>query len=278
MSSVIPNGEMKCIWADAGFVSFKLCDRRFDCDNCAFDQVMRQRSTTPSRDASGIKNPVIEEESRDDLPVPTEVGVVRTNHETLAGLMNDFLMCPVSVPLPDDRLYSRNHVWIKDMGNGRHRMGIDHCASTFLLDAGSIILPQADTFSTRNTPFVWIILDDGTLAIRSSIDGKILTSNAELKEAPYLMTKDPYETGWISEIAIEQTDWQKTCLRATEMQPYYAQQFQELKIELLTGFDRKPLLLGATMMDGGSKPRNLRDILGTQKYLSFLKRLLSMRV
>lgn len=278
MSRVIPNGEVNCIWADAGFVSYKLCDRHFDCENCAFDQVMRQQSIAASVNAGSLKNPAIERESRDDFPVPTEVGVLRTTHETLAGLVNDFLMYPVSVPLPDDRFYSRNHVWIKEMGNGRYRMGIDHCASAFLLDAGSIILPQADTFSTRNTPYVWVILDDGTLAIRSPIDGKILRSNSELREAPHLITKDPYESGWISEIAAEQNDWQRTCLRTGEMQAYYFHQFQELKHEILSGFDRKPLLLGVTMMDGGAKPRDLRDILGSQKYVSFLKRLLSTRI
>ena len=38
---VVPDGEMECLWAEAGVVPYKLCDFHFDCTNCTFDIVMR---------------------------------------------------------------------------------------------------------------------------------------------------------------------------------------------------------------------------------------------
>ena len=38
---VVPDGEMECVWAEAGVVPYKLCDSHFDCTNCSFDIVMR---------------------------------------------------------------------------------------------------------------------------------------------------------------------------------------------------------------------------------------------
>lgn len=38
---VVPDGEVECVWAEAGVVPYKLCDFHFNCTNCSFDIVMR---------------------------------------------------------------------------------------------------------------------------------------------------------------------------------------------------------------------------------------------
>jgi glycine cleavage system H protein len=38
---IVPDGEMECVWAEAGVVPYKLCDFLYDCNNCTFDIVMR---------------------------------------------------------------------------------------------------------------------------------------------------------------------------------------------------------------------------------------------
>ena len=39
----IQNSEKQCIWMSAGVISYKLCPINYDCENCDFDTVMRQR-------------------------------------------------------------------------------------------------------------------------------------------------------------------------------------------------------------------------------------------
>ena len=36
--------DLKCIWMTSKLVSYKLCDKKFDCENCEFDKVFRNLS------------------------------------------------------------------------------------------------------------------------------------------------------------------------------------------------------------------------------------------
>lgn len=38
---LIPKEERKCIWMLIGFISYKLCDRDYQCEQCCFDQAMK---------------------------------------------------------------------------------------------------------------------------------------------------------------------------------------------------------------------------------------------
>ncbi|MEI6127990.1 MAG: hypothetical protein WCQ99_15695, partial [Pseudomonadota bacterium] len=42
---MIPEEEKKCIWMTTGLISYKLCTRDFRCEECIFDQVMRNEMT-----------------------------------------------------------------------------------------------------------------------------------------------------------------------------------------------------------------------------------------
>ena len=44
--SIIPDGDKKCIWMDAGVTGFKLCDLNFKCDTCEFNKEITQKQNT----------------------------------------------------------------------------------------------------------------------------------------------------------------------------------------------------------------------------------------
>ncbi len=292
MSRVIPEGELNCIWMEAGLVSYKLCERSYDCENCPFDQVMRMQSRSAS-------SPAVEQKKDAEETKPGKK--TYTSHETLVNLISDLFSPPLSVPLPGDRLYSRNHVWMKRVEENLYRVGIDHYAAYFLEGIQSIILPQANSVSSRNNPCAWILCEDGTIAVRSPLNGKTVKSNSKLKDSVYLVNKDPYDSGWISEVGIEgQKSLPKDCCDAAGMESLCSSQFQQLKQDLIAdfyrkrrvsaehsrqflqdliaNFDRKPPSLGVTLMDGGMRPRNLKDVLGSEKFVSFLQKLLSIKI
>lgn len=43
----VPDGA--CIWMEAGMMDYRLCDRKFDCENCPLDQALRGRGAPPAR-------------------------------------------------------------------------------------------------------------------------------------------------------------------------------------------------------------------------------------
>ena len=46
--SVIPRGELSCVWVLAGVLSYKLCDREYQCEACPLDIEMRHLYGTAS--------------------------------------------------------------------------------------------------------------------------------------------------------------------------------------------------------------------------------------
>ena len=44
---ILPRDAEPCIWMSAGLVSYKLCDRDFDCGNCPLDAALRGNAAAP---------------------------------------------------------------------------------------------------------------------------------------------------------------------------------------------------------------------------------------
>jgi len=267
---VIPDGEMNCVWVDAGLVSYKLCDRGFECENCPFDRVMRQQPN-PVSESVVVRQPGALKENSGDAS--------SHDHEALIGLVGTFLNPPQSRPLPTDRMYTKNHMWAKEIDSNRYRIGLDHFAASLLQDVGTIILPQAGTVYQRNMPFAWIILDNEPVAVRSPLNGKIAASNSALRESPSVIYDDPYDAGWLIEATVVDKDRPKTKpVDAGLMNEIHCDQFRQLQQSIISDIDKTWSSAGTTMMDGGGKPKSVRDIVGAKKYTSMLKGLLSVKI
>lgn len=263
ISKVIPDGELNCIWAEAGLVSYKLCDRNYECDDCPFDQVMRQRSTSVSTSTK-------EQPASHTVPGPAK-------QETLSDVISDIFGGPFSEKPPGDRVYSRGHVWVMKGTANAFRVGIDHYAARLLEGVGSMVFPQAGASAVRDNPCAWIICDDGTIAVQSPVDGTIRTVNPLLMESPTVVRGDPYGLGWLAEISSGE-DPSGICLDASAMEAESMNQFASLKREIIGEFDSRPPALGVTLMDGGSPPHSLKDVLGTARYISLLQKLFLCKV
>lgn len=269
MNTVIPEGELNCIWVDAGLVSYKLCDRAFECEDCPFDQVMRRQSSPASI-------PVTPRGVRVEEARPEERAL--SSREMLECLMNSFFDPLLAAGLPTDRLYSMNHVWLMKVDDRVYRLGLDHYAAGILESALSVILPPQDSSSVRNNPLAWMICEDGTVAIRSPITGRVIRSNAQLKDSAVSVKKDPYGDGWISELEVEDEGGaMKGCLDPAGGEQAYGGLFERIKKDLLEEYGRKQSL-GITLLDGGTRPRTLRDFLGPNRFVVFLQQIFSTKI
>jgi glycine cleavage system H protein len=240
---------------------------------------MQQRSQPLSKSSANSKS---------DIPfmgmADEEHGTLSTARGTLANSISEFLTQPTMIPLPDDRLYSKNHAWVKEVGKSRYRVGMDHYAAAFLSpplsesfgeEWGGIVLPQEGSVSVRDTPFVWLILDDETVAVRSPMNGKISKINSQLKNFPSLISEDPYDSGWVSEVEVTKRDAvKKIFLDSKTAKALYDEQINKME-RTLSDFDK--VSIGATMMDGGMRHNSLKNILGSKEYVALLKKLLSVK-
>lgn len=263
ISKVIPEGELNCIWAEAGLVSYKLCDRNCECDDCPFDQVMRQKVVPALASSYAVKSAASETGAKD-----------RLKQDTLLDVIRNIFDRPLAKKIPEDRYYSAGHIWIKTVGEKVCRIGIDHYVADLLEGVGSVVLPQPGTPSVRHNPCAWIICDEGTIAVHSPVNGRIRCVNPQLMDSATLVKSDSYETGWLSDISTDE-ETPADCVDASTMVSRSKEQFHRLKQNIMNEFDARPPSLGVTMMDGGIRPKNLKDVLGTAEYVRFLQRLLS---
>ena len=136
----------KCVWMTAGVLSYRLCDRDFDCDQCLVDRALREGSALPRGEAA-------EAAARPSRPaVASVVGGLRYRR-------NGF--------------YHPRHVWARVEGEGIVRIGIDDLARRLLGRLRRIELPKRGSTVRVDEP-AWILEGDaGRVPLPSPIEGSI---------------------------------------------------------------------------------------------------------
>ena len=90
---VSPDSVRPCLWMSAGLLTYRLCDRDFDCEGCPLDSALRRGDLLGNRDREALLTP-----NRD---------------------ADDF---------PEDRRYTTGHCWvqvIEGQDGGKFRFGLD---------------------------------------------------------------------------------------------------------------------------------------------------------
>ncbi|MBI5838386.1 MAG: hypothetical protein HZB25_14195 [Candidatus Eisenbacteria bacterium] len=227
-----------------GILSYQLCERGFDCDHCPLDAAIRCHFKRPERGA---------DESAAAVPVER----------------------PAS--LPGDRLYSRNHCWVRVHGRTpeRHRLarvGIEPGLADALLAPKAVVLPSVGEHLKRRRTHMWIVTDGGTFPISAPTDGVVSAVNANLAQHPYRLGTDPLEEGWAFEMDVCENELRGGSLLATEQAKREFRddhaRFQNRLADALRGESPR---LGATLADGGVALQHVSDMLGAVKYFTLLQ-------
>jgi glycine cleavage system H protein len=106
--------------------------------------------------------------------------------------------------LPDDLLYSREHVWVRVDGN-LATIGITDYAQDKLGEVISIELPEVDTDIERDEPFGTVESAlKGAVELISPVSGEVISVNEDLMDDIGIVNSDPHDTGWM--IVVEMSD------------------------------------------------------------------------
>jgi len=188
--------------------------------------------------------------------------------------MEDFFQPLFATPLPDDRMYSRGHMWIKNESTTTATIGIDHVGAYFLRPVVSVVLPQTPSRVEYNSPCAWLVLREGTIALRSAASGIGTESNAELLDHPYLLLDDPYTSGWILRIA-ETAKSGTDLLNSNDFTLLFHKEMAAMKEKFSAAFNKLQPAVGSTLYDGGEPIRSIYEIIGRRKYFEIMSRLFS---
>lgn len=233
--SVLPEDAQPCVWMTAGLVSYKLCDQDLDCERCPLDAALRGSTAA----------------------APTERPRRR-----------------VTWVFPDDRRYGPMHVWAKPAGSGRVRVGLDAFAAELLASSDAVHHVPVGTTLAAGDPLCEVDAHPGTVVLKAPLAGRMLAWNDALEHDPDAVITDPYDTGWVAEVApadpVLDTALSRLSpaadirLRARADMQHFR---RKVAMQLLVGTNS----VGPAMADGGEAITDLRQMLGADRYLKIIR-------
>ena len=263
VQTVIPQGELRCVWMDAGVTGFKLCDQELRCESCEFNSTVQKRKL-------GTVNPRNEAES----VVPIEEKAMTADALFRKTLKNRLEGLRTVVP-PQDRMYNHNHYWMQENGTGKYRIGINHIIANFFQPILSIVVSKAPSSIRRNDPFCWIILPGGAMTLRSPIDATIGMFNPALQQKPNLLGTSPFDDGWIMEMTTK-TKGLNDFSSAHDSRQNTERTIRNIEHSFIHAFRHNHPSAGTTLFDGGIGVNSIESILGPKVYVEVVNRIMHL--
>lgn len=105
--------------------------------------------------------------------------------------------------IPEDRLYSAEHAWVRRDGV-RAVIGISDFAQASLGELVFVRLPAIGASVRAGVPLGEVESLKSTSDVYAPITGMVTAVNGELQRRPELVNADPYDTGWLCEVEVDE--------------------------------------------------------------------------
>jgi len=293
---IVPPGKKKCVWMEAGVVSYKLCDNNYDCPTCVYDQGMQLKVAKEKEKAAAsrvemkpdkfteswvermMKQPASQrkcrymitgEVGRKICPNVYECGNCSFDQMMQARIESEVL--PVHAAkavegfqVAEDLYYHEGHTWAKPEYGGQIRVGLDDFARKMMGKLGNIELPEIGHEVKQGVKGFDIRRNNEVAHVLSPVDGVVSRVNERVAENPGLASESPYEEGWL--FIVEPTKMKKN-LKGL----YYgehAENFMGEEAERLWAMADEEFRMAA---DGGASVDDVFEAIGGKNWKAFVK-------
>ena len=106
--------------------------------------------------------------------------------------------------VPGDLLYTAEHEYIRDRGNGVIEVGITDFAQGELGDVVYLELPKVGTAFAKHDVFGTIEAVKAVSELFAPLAGEVTEVNARLDGEPALVNSDPYGDGWMIRMKLKE--------------------------------------------------------------------------
>lgn len=101
---------------------------------------------------------------------------------------------------PEDRLYSREHEWVINNGDGTIIVGITDYAQEMLTDIVFVDLPEIGRKVVKKATVAVVESVKSVSDIFAPVSGEVIDVNTILEETPELINQDAFGEGWLVKI------------------------------------------------------------------------------
>jgi glycine cleavage system H protein len=120
---------------------------------------------------------------------------------------------------PDELKYSKEHVWVRIEGDSAV-IGITDFAQEELGAISGIELPDEGDELEQDDSIGSIEARKTVADIYAPFSGVVLSVNQEVRDTPTLLNDDPYDGGWLLEVALNDRDELKGLMTADDYADY----------------------------------------------------------
>ena len=240
----------KCEWMSSGFVSYKICDRNYECLKCPIE--IGLRGLTSSVEWKETERQIDENE-------------IKFSPKYLSFLSN-----LISMKKIEDFFVHPGHIWIKLLKAGKLQVGIDDIVANSLGSIDEIVLPNIDEKINRGESLGQIIQFEHTFSIVSPISGIVSKINNELLNFPNELILDPLYNGWIFEFKSDSYKQDlKYCRTGDNLFAWYLKEYTWFESKL-SSIIQQPNDDELSLLNKAESSRSLRNYLAGDSYRRFI--------
>jgi glycine cleavage system H lipoate-binding protein len=245
-----PSDEQPCIWMDAGVVSYKLCDRNYDCENCPFNASMQSRSLI-----SPEKGQVTFDRPKHGLDSEQETS-------PLERILSPY--CQIAY---DPSAFYGAEFWsIKPKGTRTCRIGLNDLGLKILPTVEKVIFPQNDSVLEKNDPFCKLVTREGPMQFSFPVDGKIRFLNKDLLAVLRQSKNGETVDSWFAEFDLLRNEELAGFKKGAAALDFLLEQQNDVVKTLISAIDMHDKEERPTLQDGGVLIPDIKTIIGSQKY------------
>lgn len=105
--------------------------------------------------------------------------------------------------LPQDRLYTRDDLWLRADGDNLYTLGVTDFGQNELGELVYVELPAQGAVLGRGQTLAVVESVKSVSEVRAPADARVMQVNARVGERPELVNESPNEEGWIAQLHME---------------------------------------------------------------------------
>jgi glycine cleavage system H lipoate-binding protein len=255
-----PEEQLPCIWAEAGVLSYRLCDRHYECEGCPLFQAL-----------SGERGPAAAASAREEGLPPAVTPEGPSAAPVAAYLARLLAGCTLRL----DRTYNAWHWWLDDSRPRQLTLGLEGHALRVLAPIEDIVLPRPGARVRRSEACAWILRGRTAVPLPPPVAGTVEEVNRGYADTMRVWDRLPGEGEWLMRLVPDEAlDAVPDLYRGEAALSWHLKNLQLLRQVLREAVDAHGAReVGPTLNDGGEPALDLERVLGHARFEALVARM-----
>lgn len=266
--------ELPCIWVMAGVLSYRPCDRDYECESCELFHALRGGG------AAAAVQPLLDRAAAAVAAASDRAAPPPQDDAAVDGQVNPYVWRLLEgCQLHLDRPYSPGHCWLREEEGGEVAVGLDGHVMRMLHPVDEIVAPRVGVWLKRGEPCGWITRGHSAIPLDTPLCGEVLAVNDRYRSAVRRGKSTGDGDQWLFRLAAhEALSDVPELYRGERTLLWFLEKIRILKRHLREAVTPgAPAELGVTMSDGGTPP-HVERVLGRERFEALVEELFHMQI